>query len=92
MIELAPGRVPALADAGIKSLTNGPESFTPDGNFILGEAPLTVYETLMQAGKESGLINAGYRVIETCRLEKGYRKHRIHQQWQIPAGSRNRAC
>jgi len=54
-----------------------------DGNFILGEAPLTVYE---------GLINAGYRVIETCRLEKGYRKHRIHQQWQIPAGSRNRAC
>ena len=32
-------RVPALADAGVKQLTNGPESFTPDGNFILGEAP-----------------------------------------------------
>jgi len=32
-------RVPALAEAGIKSLINGPESFTPDGNFILGEAP-----------------------------------------------------
>jgi sarcosine dehydrogenase len=32
-------RVPALEDAGVKQLINGPESFTPDGNFILGEAP-----------------------------------------------------
>ena len=32
-------RVPALANAGVKQLLNGPESFTPDGNFILGEAP-----------------------------------------------------
>ncbi len=32
-------RVPALQHAGIKLLVNGPESFTPDGNFILGEAP-----------------------------------------------------
>ncbi|MGO1118086.1 GcvT family protein [Rhodovibrionaceae bacterium A322] len=39
MVELAMGRVPALETAGIKELINGPESFTPDGNFILGEAP-----------------------------------------------------
>ncbi len=39
MLEYALGRVPVLADTGIKTLTNGPESFTPDGNFILGEAP-----------------------------------------------------
>ncbi len=32
-------RVPALETAGVKQLVNGPESFTPDGNFILGEAP-----------------------------------------------------
>lgn len=32
-------RVPALETAGIKQIINGPESFTPDGNFILGEAP-----------------------------------------------------
>ena len=32
-------RVPALANAGVKKMINGPESFTPDGNFILGEAP-----------------------------------------------------
>ncbi len=32
-------RVPAMDDADIKQLICGPESFTPDGNFILGEAP-----------------------------------------------------
>ena len=32
-------RVPMLETAGIKELINGPESFTPDGNFILGESP-----------------------------------------------------
>jgi sarcosine dehydrogenase len=31
-------RVPALETAGIKRFINGPESFTPDGNFILGES------------------------------------------------------
>jgi sarcosine dehydrogenase len=39
MMELALGRVPALETAGVKQFINGPESFTPDGNFILGEAP-----------------------------------------------------
>ncbi|SLN50002.1 4-methylaminobutanoate oxidase (formaldehyde-forming) [Roseovarius litorisediminis] len=39
IMEQALGRVPGLQTAGIKTLTNGPESFTPDGNFIIGEAP-----------------------------------------------------
>jgi sarcosine dehydrogenase len=39
LMEQAVARVPALADAGINQMINGPESFTPDGNFILGEAP-----------------------------------------------------
>jgi 4-methylaminobutanoate oxidase (formaldehyde-forming) len=39
IMELSLGRVPALENAGIKQMINGPESFTPDGNFILGEAP-----------------------------------------------------
>jgi 4-methylaminobutanoate oxidase (formaldehyde-forming) len=39
VMELALPRVPALQSTGIKQLINGPESFTPDGNFILGEAP-----------------------------------------------------
>lgn len=32
-------RVPALEKVGVKQMINGPESFTPDGNFILGSAP-----------------------------------------------------
>ncbi|MEL7279667.1 MAG: FAD-dependent oxidoreductase [Pseudomonadota bacterium] len=39
IMELALPRVPKMQEAGIKELINGPESFTPDGNFILGEAP-----------------------------------------------------
>lgn len=39
IMQLMLGRVPALETAGIKQLINGPESFTPDGNFILGPAP-----------------------------------------------------
>ncbi len=38
LMEQAMIRVPALETAGIRTLTNGPEAFTPDGNFILGEA------------------------------------------------------
>lgn len=32
-------RIPALEHTGLKKLYNGPESFTPDNQFILGEAP-----------------------------------------------------
>jgi heterotetrameric sarcosine oxidase gamma subunit len=32
-------RIPALHHTGIKKFYNGPESFTPDNQFILGEAP-----------------------------------------------------
>ncbi|RKP46055.1 GcvT family protein [Trinickia fusca] len=32
-------RVPALETADVRQFYNGPESFTPDNNFILGEAP-----------------------------------------------------
>lgn len=39
LLELAVGRVPAMQSVGIKQFINGPESFTPDGNFILGETP-----------------------------------------------------
>ena len=39
IMEQALGRVPALANVGVKQMINGPESFTPDGMFILGEAP-----------------------------------------------------
>ncbi|MEE2888731.1 MAG: FAD-dependent oxidoreductase [Planctomycetota bacterium] len=39
LAEQAFERMPALGDAGVRQLINGPEAFTPDGTFILGEAP-----------------------------------------------------
>lgn len=39
IMEQALARVPKLSEVGASKLINGPEAFTPDGNFILGEAP-----------------------------------------------------
>lgn len=39
LMENALFRLPALETAEIKTFMNGPESFTPDNNFILGPAP-----------------------------------------------------
>src|SRR4051812_12028096 len=39
LMENALIRLPALENAEIKTFMNGPESFTPDNNFIMGEAP-----------------------------------------------------
>ncbi len=36
IFEAATTRVPALANAEVRQLINGPEAFTPDGEFILG--------------------------------------------------------
>lgn len=32
-------RIPDLTEVGIRKLINGPDGFTPDGEFLLGEAP-----------------------------------------------------
>jgi glycine cleavage system T protein len=39
LLEQAIRRVPALAKTGIQLFFNGPESFTPDDRYLLGEAP-----------------------------------------------------
>ena len=39
ILEKAVQRMPVLADAGIHTFFNGPESFTPDDRYYLGEAP-----------------------------------------------------
>ncbi|MFD1156778.1 GcvT family protein [Roseovarius aestuarii] len=41
MMELALHRLPPLETAEVKMLLNGPESFTPDGTFMLGEVAET---------------------------------------------------
>ncbi len=39
LMESAMHRIPALEEVGIRKFYNGPESFTPDNQFLLGEAP-----------------------------------------------------
>lgn len=39
ILEQAMQRVPALQSVGIRKFFNGPESFTPDNRYLLGEAP-----------------------------------------------------
>ncbi|PVA10326.1 FAD-dependent oxidoreductase [Pelagivirga sediminicola] len=52
-------RVPQLADAGVREFYNGPESFTPDNNYILGEAP-NLRNFFVGAGFNSmGIASAG---------------------------------
>jgi glycine cleavage system aminomethyltransferase T/glycine/D-amino acid oxidase-like deaminating enzyme len=52
-------RIPALAETGIKKFYNGPESFTPDGQFILGEAA-ELRNFFVAAGFNSfGIASAG---------------------------------
>ena len=52
-------RVPVLADCGVQLFFNGPESFTPDGTYFLGEAP-EVDGCFVAAGFNSvGIQSAG---------------------------------
>ncbi len=52
-------RTPCLHSAEIKMLLNGPESFTPDGNFILGEAPELKNYFVCAGFNSSGIANSG---------------------------------
>jgi 4-methylaminobutanoate oxidase (formaldehyde-forming) len=59
LMESALLRIPALAETGIRKFYNGPESFTPDNQFILGEAP-EVRNFFVAAGLNSvGIATAG---------------------------------
>lgn len=52
-------RVPALHDTGLRLLFDGPESFTPDDSYIIGEAP-TLPQLFVAAGFNSvGIQSAG---------------------------------
>jgi 4-methylaminobutanoate oxidase (formaldehyde-forming) len=59
LMENALQRVPALETAEIRTFLNGPESFTPDNNFLLGETP-EVAGIYVGAGFNSmGIASAG---------------------------------
>ncbi len=73
ILELAINRLPALETAGIHTLFNGPESFTPDDRFHLGEAP-ELKNFYVACGYNSIGIQsaggAGYMLAEW--MDKGY--------------------
>ncbi|NBQ87483.1 MAG: FAD-dependent oxidoreductase, partial [Betaproteobacteria bacterium] len=52
-------RTPCLETAEVKMLLNGPESFTPDGNFILGEAPELRRYYVCAGFNSAGIANSG---------------------------------
>ncbi len=52
-------RTPCLETAEVRQLLNGPESFTPDGNFILGEAPGCRGLFVAAGFNSAGIANAG---------------------------------
>jgi 4-methylaminobutanoate oxidase (formaldehyde-forming) len=59
LMDSALNRIPVLNDTGIKKFYNGPESFTPDNQFILGESP-EVRNFFVGAGFNSvGIASAG---------------------------------
>ena len=60
ILEMGVNRMPMLATAGIHTFFNGPESFTPDDRYYLGEAPGVVEPR--RAGMASG-INSTFRQI-----------------------------
>lgn len=59
LLEAAARRVPALRNTGIQLFFNGPESFTPDNRYLLGETP-EVRGLFVAAGFNSiGIQSAG---------------------------------
>jgi 4-methylaminobutanoate oxidase (formaldehyde-forming) len=52
-------RTPCLETAQVKMQLNGPESFTPDGNFVIGEAPELRGFYVSAGFNSSGIANGG---------------------------------
>ena len=59
LMKAAIHRTPCLETAEVRQLLNGPESFTPDGNFILGEAPECRGLFVAAGFNSAGIANAG---------------------------------
>jgi 4-methylaminobutanoate oxidase (formaldehyde-forming) len=58
-LEKAMARIPALGATGIRTFFNGPESFTPDDRYLLGESPV-LRNFFVAAGFNSvGIQSAG---------------------------------
>ena len=59
LMENAVLRIPALRETGVRKFYNGPESFTPDNQFILGPAPETGNFYVGAGFNSVGIASAG---------------------------------
>ena len=59
ILEKATARVPLLANAGIRTFFNGPESFTPDDRYYLGEAPEVAGYWVAAGYNSIGIVSSG---------------------------------
>ena len=59
LMQNAMHRTPCLESAQVKMLLNGPESFTLDGNFLLGEVPELGGYFVCAGFNSAGIANAG---------------------------------
>ncbi len=59
LMDSAVHRLPVLAQTGIRKFYNGPESFTPDNQFLLGEAPELAGFFVAAGFNSVGIASAG---------------------------------
>jgi 4-methylaminobutanoate oxidase (formaldehyde-forming) len=59
ILEMGVARMPMLAEAGIHTFFNGPESFTPDDRYYLGEAPELAGFWMACGYNSIGIISSG---------------------------------
>jgi glycine cleavage system T protein len=59
ILEQAVNRMPMLAQAGIHTFFNGPESFTPDDRYYLGEAPELKNYWIAAGYNSIGIVSSG---------------------------------
>ena len=59
IVALAMARVPALAEAGIKTIVNGPITFTPDANPLIGPAFTGWTNAYLLTGSSMGVMEGG---------------------------------
>ena len=59
ILEAAVNRMPMLAEAGIHTFFNGPESFTPDDRYYLGEAPEAKGYWVAAGYNSIGIVSSG---------------------------------
>ncbi|RWN42334.1 MAG: FAD-dependent oxidoreductase [Mesorhizobium sp.] len=59
ILEMGVNRMPMLATAGIHTFFNGPESFTPDDRYYLGEAPELAGYWMATGYNSIGIVSSG---------------------------------